>query len=150
MLGYNFRMGEIEAAIASEQLKKLGKNIAGRQHAVEHFNAGLSQLKGLKTPKVSPGNTHVYYIYGMICDFAALGVTRARVVEALRAEGVPGLVSGYQNIHLVPMFRNRIAYGTKGFPWNSPYAARDISYAPGLCPSPRGCTTRPSSASTSA
>ena len=35
---------------------------------------GLAPLKGLKTPKVSPGNTHVYYIYGMTCDFAALGV----------------------------------------------------------------------------
>ncbi|MBT9512447.1 MAG: DegT/DnrJ/EryC1/StrS family aminotransferase [Acidovorax sp.] len=134
MLGYNFRMGEIEAAIASEQLKKLGANIAGRQRAVKQFNAGLASLKGLKTPKVAPGNTHVYYIYGMTCDFASLGVTRTRVIEALRAEGVPGLISGYQNIHLIPMFRNRIAYGTQGFPWTSPYASRDITYAPGLCP----------------
>lgn len=134
MLGYNFRMGEIEAAIASVQLKKLGANIGSRQRAAELFNAGLAPLKGLKTPKVSPGNTHVYYIYGMTCDFAALGVTRTRVIEALRAEGVPGLISGYQNVHLVPMFRNRIAYGTQGFPWTSPYASREITYAPGLCP----------------
>ena len=134
MLGYNFRMGEIEAAIASEQLKKLSANIAGRQRVAEQFNAGLSRLLGLKTPKVSKDNTHVYYIYGMTCDFAALGVSRTRVIEALRAEGVPGLISGYQNIHLVPMFRNRIAYGTQGFPWTSLYASREITYAPGLCP----------------
>lgn len=134
MLGYNFRMGEIEAAIASVQLKKLGANIGSRQRAVEQLNAGLAPLAGLKTPKVLPGNTHVYYIYGMSCEFAALGVKRNRVIEALRAEGVPGLISGYQNIHLIPMFRNRIAYGTQGFPWNSPYASREITYTPGICP----------------
>jgi perosamine synthetase len=134
MLGYNFRMGEIEAAIASEQLKKLGPNVAGRQRAVAQFNAGLSPLPGLKTPTVMPGNTHVYYVYGMTVDFASLGVNRARVVEALRAEGVPGLMSGYQNIHLIPLFRNKIAYGTQGFPWNSPYCQTQIDYAPGMCP----------------
>lgn len=134
MLGYNFRLGELEAAIASEQLKKLNANIASRQRAAAQFDKGLRTLKCLQTPKVAPGNTHVYYIYGLTCDFTALGVSRTRVIEALRAEGVPGLVCGYQNIHLVPMFRNRIAYGANGFPWNSPYCVRDISYSPGLCP----------------
>lgn len=134
MLGFNFRLGEMEAAIAIEQLKKLEANVAGRRATVAALDAGLSQLRGLQTPKVVSGNTHVYYVYGMTCDFAALGTSRARVVEALRAEGVPGLVSGYQNIHLIPLFRNKIAYGTQGFPWNSVYCERDITYAPGLCP----------------
>ena len=31
--------------------------------------------------------------------------------------GVTGLLEGYQNIHLNPLFRHRIAYGTSGFPW---------------------------------
>jgi dTDP-4-amino-4,6-dideoxygalactose transaminase len=67
-------------------------------------------------------------------DIEAIGVSRARLVEALRAEGVPALVVGYQNLHLLPMFRHKIAYGTKGFPWNSPYYTGDIQYGPGLCP----------------
>jgi perosamine synthetase len=134
MLGYNFRMGEIEAAIATEQLKKLAPNVQGRQRAVDAFNAGLAGLAGLRTPLVSEGCTHVYYVYGMTLDTDQLGVPRERIVAALKAEGVPGLMNGYQNVHLYPLFQQRIAYGTQGFPWTSPYAGRDVDYALGTCP----------------
>lgn len=134
MLGYNFRMGEIEAAIASVQLTKLAPRVESRQRIAAELNAGLSSLKGIKVPKVSEGATHVYYVYGLTLDVDVLGVSRERIVEALRAEGVPSLMAGYQNLHLLPLFRNKIAYGTKGFPWNSPYCTNDIQYGPGLCP----------------
>lgn len=134
MLGYNFRMGELEAAIASVQLGKLEARVASRQQAAEQLNQSLRHLKGLKTPAVSEGCTHVYYVYGLTLDVDALGVSREKIVKALRAEGVPGLVAGYQNLHLLPLFRNKIAYGTKGFPWSSPYCTNNIEYGPGLCP----------------
>lgn len=134
MLGYNFRLGEIEAAISTEQLKKLGPNIAGRQRVAAELNASLAALPGLTTPLVSEGCTHVYYVYGMTLDIARLGVPREKIVAALRAEGLPGIMSGYQNVHLYRLFQQRIAYGTNGFPWNSPYCERDISYARGICP----------------
>jgi perosamine synthetase len=134
MLGYNFRLGEIEAAIASVQLGKLASRVSSRQRAAAELDAGLRGLAGLALPVVNDGGTHVYYVYGMTLDIDLLGVPRARIVEALRAEGVPGLVPGYQNLHLLPLFRNRIAYGTQGFPWTSPYCSRDVSYGPGLCP----------------
>ena len=134
MLGYNFRMGEIEAAIASVQLSKLSARVESRQRIAEELNDGLSSLPGVKVPKVSTGATHVYYVYGLTLDVEALGVTRERIIEALRAEGVPSLTAGYQNLHLLPIFRNKIAYGTQGFPWSSPYCSSDIHYGPGLCP----------------
>ncbi|MCL4698502.1 MAG: DegT/DnrJ/EryC1/StrS family aminotransferase [Burkholderiaceae bacterium] len=134
MLGFNFRMGEIEAAIASVQLSKLAPRVAARQRAAAQLDAGLAGLPGLKTPRVAVGNTHAYYIYGLQIDVSALGLPRARIVEALAAEGVPGLVGSYQNLHLLPMFRHKVAYGTGGFPWASPYCDRVIHYGPGQCP----------------
>jgi len=134
MLGYNFRMGEIEAAIASVQLTKLASRVESRQRIAAELNAGLSTLPGIKVPKVTEGATHVYYVYGLTLDIAELGVNRARIVEALRAEGVPSLMAGYQNLHLLPLFRHKIAYGTKGFPWTSPYCTSDVQYGPGVCP----------------
>lgn len=134
MLGYNFRMGEIEAAIASVQLTKLADRVESRQRIAAELNAGLSSLPGLKVPKVVEGATHVYYVYGITLDVEALGVPRARIVDALRAEGVQWLAAGYQNLHLLPMFRHKIAYGTKGFPWTSPHCTSDVQYGPGLCP----------------
>lgn len=134
MLGYNFRMGEIEAAIALEQLKKLPEKIASRQLAAKQLNTELSQLKGLSIPVVQDSCTHVYYIYGIKVCPDAIGVSRSRLVRALKAEGVPGLAEGYQNLHRLPLFRNRVAYGSRGFPWISDICKRDISYAEGNCP----------------
>jgi perosamine synthetase len=134
MVGFNFRLGEIEAAIAGEQLKKLQANITGRQRVAARFDAGLAGLDGLATPRVGAGNTHVYYIYGMTLDPARIGVSRKRLAAALRAEGVPGLIDSYQNVHLYPLFQHRIAYGTGGFPWNSPYCGREVRYERGICP----------------
>ncbi len=134
MLGFNFRLGEIEAAIASVQLGKLAPRVALRQRAAAQLDAGLAGLPGLQTPRVAVGNTHAYYIYGLQVDVSALGLPRARLLEALRAEGVPGLVGSYQNLHLLPLFRHHIAYGAGGFPWISPYCSRPIHYGPGQCP----------------
>ncbi len=134
MLGYNFRMGEIEAAIASVQLTKLASRVESRQRIAAELNTGLSALKGIKVPKVREGATHVYYVYGLTLDIKTLGVSRERIVEALRAEGVPALMAGYQNLHLLPLFQHKIAYGTKGFPWTSPYCTNDVEYGPGVCP----------------
>ena len=132
MIGYNFRLGEIEAAIASVQLDKLQERIDTRQRAAARLNDGLGNLQGLSTPAVAPGATHVYYVYGLRIDPQRLGVDRDRLLEALRAEGVPALMRGYQTIHRLPIFEHRIAYGTKGFPFN--LAEREIRYGDGTCP----------------
>lgn len=134
MLGYNFRMGEIEAAIAAVQLGKLPARITTRQAAAQRLTDAIRHLPGLSTPYTPQGNTNVYYVYGMTLDPQVTGVKRRRIADALIAEGVPGLVVGYQNLHLLPMFRNRIAYGTGGFPWTSAHAGQDVHYGPGLCP----------------
>ena len=134
MIGYNFRLGEIESAIGIEQLKKLKGFVATRQRVAQRLTEGLKGLRGLKTPVVSPGNTHVYYVYAMVLDVAALGVSRTRIVEALEAEGIEGLAAGYTNLHMLPMYQQKIAYGSKGFPWTSDICHREVDYSHGICP----------------
>jgi len=135
ILGHNFRLGEIEAAIAREQLQKLSSLVASRQRAAERLRAGLLDLPGLSVPQVSQHATHVYYVFGIILDPERLGRSRHWIYEALRAEGVTSLYAGYQCIHLNPLFRNRIAYGTGGFPWKGLVQGdSQITYGPGLCP----------------
>ena len=134
MIGHNFRLGEIECAIGIEQLKKLAGFVATRQRAAERLTAGLSKLPGLRTPIVRPDCTHVYYVYPMVLDLQVLGVPRVRILEALEAEGVAGLAAGYVNVHLLPMYQQKMAYGSKGFPWTSDICRRDVSYIKGICP----------------
>jgi dTDP-4-amino-4,6-dideoxygalactose transaminase len=127
-------MGEIEAAIASKQLLKLDDRIASRQRVAAELSDGLQSLRGVQTPHVADGASHVYYVYGLTLNIQELGVSRNQIVAALHAEGVPYLMSGYQNIHLLPLFRKKIAYGIQGFPWTSDYCSSKQVYAVGLCP----------------
>lgn len=134
MIGYNFRLGEIECAIGIEQIKKLKRLVADRQHAAERLTHGLSQLSGLRTPVVKEECTHSYYMYPMILDVRLLGVSRERICAALEAEGVAGLAPGYQNLHLLPMYQKKLAYGSRGFPWTSDICHRNVDYGKGICP----------------
>jgi perosamine synthetase len=134
MVGYNFRLGEIECAMGITQLKKLQYYLESRQHIAKLLNDRLKTLPGLTTPYLMPESTHAYYVYPMVLDTDKLGVTRARIVEALNAEGVTGLSNGYQNIHLLPIFQKKIAYGSNGFPWSSEICRREVNYSPGICP----------------
>ncbi len=134
MLGHNFRLGEIECAIGVEQLKKLKRQVESRQRVAHKLSKGLVGLQGLKIPVEMPDCTHVFYVYPMQLDIAFLGVSRQCIIEALAAEGVPALMAGYQNLHLLPMYQKKMGYGTKGFPWSSDICKRVVNYAKGICP----------------
>ena len=134
MIGHNFRLGEIESAIGLSQLKKLKGLVEDRQRVAERLTDGLKGLSGLRTPVVKSDCTHAYYVYPMVLDVDQLGVSREKIVAALEAEGVTGLAAGYANVHLLPMYQRKIAYGSKGFPWTSDICKRDVSYEKGICP----------------
>jgi len=134
MVGYNFRLGELESAIGIEQLKKLNSFISGRQYAAECLTEGLKGLDGVRLPIIQRDCTHAYYIYPIVLDVDKLGVSRKKIHAALEAEGVLGLIAGYCNIHLLPMYQQKIAYGSNGFPWSSDICKRDVNYKKGICP----------------
>jgi dTDP-4-amino-4,6-dideoxygalactose transaminase len=139
MVGYNFRLGEIECAIGIEQLKKLKHLVTDRQRIAERLTNGLTGLKGLQTPVIEEGCTHAYYVYPMVLDLDALGLSRAIITKALEAEGLTGSIGeGYTLLHLLPMYQQKIAYGSLGFPWTSDICKRDVSYEKGICPVAEG------------
>jgi dTDP-4-amino-4,6-dideoxygalactose transaminase len=62
-----------------------------------------------------------------------LGCNKEVIAKALQAEGV-AVSPKYQNIHLLPMYQQKMAYGSKGFPWTSEICRRDVNYDKGICP----------------
>lgn len=134
LIGFNFRLGEIEAAMGLEQLRKLPGLAAQKSEAGTRLSERLSQLKGVRTALVRPGCTHVYYVYPLVVDQRITGVSRTRLAAALRAEGVPGVSEGYVNIHRLPIYEKRIAYGKAGFPWTLQGHECQPRYGKGVCP----------------
>ncbi len=134
MVGFNYRMTEIEAAIGSEQLKKLKSLVEARQANAAYLTERLRGLPGLTPPTARNDATHGYYVYSIRYDATATGVSRERFVEALRAEGL-GLNAGYVlPIYLEPMYQQRIAFGKDGYPFTYSGYQGVVSYEKGICP----------------
>lgn len=146
MIGFNYRMTEIEAAIAREQIKKLPKLIKERIKNIEYLEKELSKIPCLKMPKVRENSTHVYYQHAFLFDDKVAGIHRNKFVEAVQAELMPitlretegiKIGCGYvKPLYLAPMFQNKIAYGSKGFPWNMAEKEnkRIYDYSREICP----------------
>jgi dTDP-4-amino-4,6-dideoxygalactose transaminase len=134
LIGFNYRMTEIEAAIGSEQLKKLESLVARRVEVADFLTEHLGQLPGITPPVVQPGVRHGYYVYAIRYDAAKIGVSRDRFVEAINAEGIP-MGQGYvEPIYLEPVYQQRVAYGTMGCPFSCPYYKGTVNYEKGICP----------------
>lgn len=134
MVGFNYRMTEIEAAIASEQLKKLETLLVPRIEAAEYLSEKLQPLSGISHACASPGVRHGYYVYAMHYNAAETGIPRNLFAKALAAEGVPVSAGYVEPIYLEPMYQKRIAYGGQGFPFTYPGYKGSVSYDRGICP----------------
>ncbi|MFN0181423.1 MAG: DegT/DnrJ/EryC1/StrS family aminotransferase [Gemmatimonadales bacterium] len=133
LIGFNYRMTEIEAAIAREQLRKLESLVAPRVAAADYLTRRLEGVPGLRPPMVRPGVRHGYYVYPICVDPAELGTDRRTFATAVRAEGVPIAVGYVEPIYRQPMYQRRIGFGAAGFPFRQP-GRPDASYPDGLCP----------------
>lgn len=134
MVGFNFRMTELEAAVARCQLRKLDDLVAARLELVAYLSARIDGVPGVKHAIVKPDCSHVYYRYPVSLDRRIVAAEPAEIVRALNAEGLEFYVSYMKPLYLQPLFQQRIAYGSKGAPFAGPSYEGRASYAPGLCP----------------
>lgn len=136
MLGQNYRMPEIEAAIAIEQFKKLDGLNAKRIALSEYLSKRLRDIDGLTPPCVRDGCTHVYYLYPIKYDESRVGVKRQKILDAVRAEGIPlyRFAGGYMRpMYYEPIFKEKKVFA-KGYPFTLPDCGSLPDYGPKDCP----------------
>lgn len=134
MIGWNYRMNEIEAAIARQQLKKLDRFNESRLKLVHYLNNRLSGIKGISIPAVRNGSTHVYYRYALKLDIDKIGVKAPLFVKALNKEGMDFYVSYMKPLYLQPLYQNQIGYGDRGCPFKCSFYEGQVNYQKGICP----------------
>jgi dTDP-4-amino-4,6-dideoxygalactose transaminase len=101
--GYNFRLGEVEAAIARCQLRKLSDLNAQNKANVTYLEKQLSGIPGLLMPKAD--GDHVYFVHALALHAATAGASRGAFIAALKQEGVPVSAGYVRPLHLLPIFR---------------------------------------------
>lgn len=105
MVGYNFRMSNLLAAIGVEQLKKLdGMNAARRRHA-SYLNKKL-RFEGIQTPIESEYAKHVYQMYTV----KVAGIDRTMFIKVLKEKGIGASVHFDPPVHLQDYYKKRYGY----------------------------------------
>jgi len=103
MLGYNYRMPEIQAAIGIIQLEKLPKFSAKRRENTRRLTAKIREAENLQPPKEPKGYKHSWYLYTIRLK-GANRKKRDEIIETLRQEGIGAEVYYGNPIHLMPYY----------------------------------------------
>lgn len=104
MLGHNYRMPEIEAAIGYVQLQKLPKFLEKRRRNAELLTERLREAKDLQLPAEPPGYKHSWYLYTVRLR-SADATARNKILEELRKRGIGAAMYYGTPIHLMPYYR---------------------------------------------
>lgn len=126
-LGYNYRMIDILAAIAIEQLKKVDQFNTARQRNAAILSEGLSGLTGIIVPEVIPGRSHVFHQY-TIRITGNCKVSRQEIMDQLQVRGIGSGIYYPKPLHFYPHVA-KLGYKKGDFPV-AEQAAREVLSLP--------------------
>lgn len=123
MFGVNYRMTELQAAVASVQLKKLESIIERRQAFTNKLNELLESIDCVNIPHVADGIEHSRWFYAFTIDSDKLGVDAETFAREVTAEGIPVMYPYLGSpVYLFDSIRDVQICDSK------------MSFAKGLCP----------------
>lgn len=102
LLGFNYRMTDLHAALGLSQLQRLQEYIEKRNSLARRYASELSRLP-LRLPTISPENYSAFHLYVVRLEGRAAAEHR-RVFDSLRDAGV-GVNLHYMPVHLQPYYR---------------------------------------------
>jgi len=128
MVGFNYRMTEMEAALSNEQLKKLDFLLKERIENVNYLESKIKEIPCIELPMTRKNATHAFYLHAFKFLEKKAGISREKFVDAIKAE-LPKTIlrddsevlmgCGYvKPLYLLPMFQERIAFGKDGYPFS--------------------------------
>lgn len=114
LLGYNYRLTDIQAALGTSQLHKIEQFISRRREIVARYNEAFKEIEGLIIPYEKEDRKSGSHIYIIRFDLEQFTATRREIFDALKAEKI-GV-----NVHYIPVYYH-------------PYY-RELGYQRGICP----------------
>jgi len=128
ILGYNYRMTDIAAAIGIEQLKKLDKMNERRRANAEIYSKELKNLKGLTLPFAPSYAKHVFHQYTIRINKNSK-LTRDQLAQELKNNGIATGIHYHLPIHLQPLYKKMLKLRAGAFP-ASEKAAKEVLSLP--------------------
>lgn len=109
VFGYNYRLTDVQAAIATVQLRKLDSFIEERRKLADHYDARLQQFSWITAPMRPAGQTHALQAYVARVDEGRSPASRNAILAHLQAQGIGGRPGTHA---VVGLEAYRTTYGT--------------------------------------
>lgn len=117
-LAMNYRMSELQGAVALGQLPKLEEVAQRRAAMAESLNKKLAGLKGVRTPYVRPGDVHTYWKYCLRVDSKVIPGGTVALGKELKARQISSLPRYIQKpAFACKIFQDQKTFGNSRFPF---------------------------------
>jgi len=130
VLGYNYRLTEFQAALGYSQLVRIEEVIRRKEAFAKVLMEELEPINNdlVTYPRPRGYVRHAWHLFQLLLNIEKLRVSRDRVVEALRGEGIHVVSVAYPTpLYRELVFTRMVGHGL-GCPWSCPYYGRVARY----------------------
>lgn len=124
VLGYNYRLSDIQCALAHSQLQRLAELKSKRQQIVAMYKKSFAKENNICLIRQTPHGSPCWHLAMVLIDFGTVGVSRAVLMAKLREQGI-GTQVHYIPIYRQPYYRKR--YGEQVLEGCEQYYERALS-----------------------
>ncbi|MBO6769763.1 MULTISPECIES: DegT/DnrJ/EryC1/StrS family aminotransferase [unclassified Thalassospira] len=115
ILGFNYRMTDIQGAIGIVQLSKLDGFIKERSVWAKYYREELSEIEWLSVPNEPDGGRHAWQAFVLYVDPEKAPFSRNDIMERLQGLGI-ATRPGTHAVHMLNYYRDRFALHPDDFP----------------------------------
>lgn len=128
MLGYNYRLTDVQAALGLAQIARVDQFMARRREIALRYDAHFAGSKALTVPLNASAQRarSGHHLYIIRPDFVGKGLTRRAFMEQLRARNI-GTQVHYIPVHHQPYYRDYLGTGPGAFPISDAFYANAVS-----------------------
>ncbi len=122
LLGFNYRMTDLQGAVGVVQLSKLNDFIQERERWANFYKRELAGIPWLHTPVTPIGYRHGWQAYVCYIDESKSPMTRNEMMKALYTRGIHTR-PGTHAVHMLGLYREKFAFAPDDYP-----TARDCEH----------------------
>jgi len=115
VLGFNYRITDIQCALGVSQLKKLNLFKEKRKKIIKYYNLLFKDCSGILTPHETKDCNSNFHLYVLRFDFRKLGIQRYELMHRLKEVGI-GTQVHYIPVYSQPYYKEKLLYTSIDFP----------------------------------
>lgn len=115
LLGFNYRMTDLQGAVGVVQLKKLDIYISERARMAQQYFEAFSNIAWLRMPATPAAGRHAWQAFVTYIDPALAPMPRNVLMEKLQERGI-ATRPGTHAVHLLGYYRDRFGFTPDDYP----------------------------------